>query len=248
MTAWLDMIRSAAYEAANPVEVFVRDDDAGLADDALLRLLNLFADHGLAIDLAVIPTAISSAMAAKLRQMHSRGARLGLHQHGCAHLNHETNGRKCEFGPSRDAAHQHADICSGRARLAGLLGSSLDPIFTPPWNRCTDDTVKALEAEHFQILSRDITAAPLGMGQLRHLPVTVDWQRRRKGARVPREIIAGMFAEQIRAGDRPIGLMLHHETMDSEDWDDLASLAAFLALSRSFHSRRMIETVDAKQL
>ena len=65
---------------------------------------------------------------------------VGLHQHGLAHVNHEREGRKCEFGPSRDAAAQRRDIADGRERLAALLGDRVDPIFTPPWNRCTADT------------------------------------------------------------------------------------------------------------
>ena len=241
MTTWLDTIRRAAEDAASPVEVFMRDDDAGRADDALIRLLTLFADRGLAIDLAVIPAAISEAMAAQLRAMLSSHPQIGIHQHGYTHVNHEPSGRKYEFGPSRDAFHQLNDIRNGNARLTELFGSRLDPIFTPPWNRCTGDTVKALTTERFQILSRNATAERFAFSDLQHLPVTVDWQRARNGVRLARRRIAEGLADQIRAGKTPIGLMLHHETLDSEDWRDLVILAEFLASMPALRPRRMIE-------
>ena len=74
------------------------------------------------------------------------GARAGrpaasrVHQHGLAHVNHEPDGRKFEFGPSRTHEEQRADIEAGRRLLAERLGDAVEPIFTPPWNRCTRDT------------------------------------------------------------------------------------------------------------
>jgi hypothetical protein len=40
-----------------------------------------------------------------------------LDQHGWQHTNHETTGRKCEFGPSRSYEQQYADIAQGKALL-----------------------------------------------------------------------------------------------------------------------------------
>ena len=60
--------------------------------------------------------------------------RLGLHQHGYDHTNHETEGKKQEFGPARPADAHRRDIQTGRDRLRDLLGDAFDPIFTPPWN------------------------------------------------------------------------------------------------------------------
>ena len=46
-----------------------------------------------------------------------------LHQHGLAHVNHEREGRKCEFGPARAAAAQRRDIAAGRARLGATCSA-----------------------------------------------------------------------------------------------------------------------------
>ena len=126
-------------ETAQPVEVFFRDDDAGWEDERLLELIARFAEHGLPLDLAVIPAELTPALAGRLAETH-----VGMHQHGYAHTNHQVEGRKCEFGPARGYREQRADIARGWARLRELLGDRIDPFFTPPWNRCTRDTGEAL--------------------------------------------------------------------------------------------------------
>src|SRR5262245_42996504 len=69
------------------LEVFFRDDDAGWGDARLLALIDRFADHGLPLDLAVIPAELSARLAAVLVERP-----VGLHQHGYSHANHELEG------------------------------------------------------------------------------------------------------------------------------------------------------------
>ena len=45
-----------------------------------------------------------------------------MHQHGYAHVNHEPEGRKCQFGASRSAAEQSDDIAAGRELLGSQAG------------------------------------------------------------------------------------------------------------------------------
>jgi hypothetical protein len=206
---WLEPVRTALDDAPAPVDVFFRDDDAGLRDDRLRALLDLFDAHALALDVAVIPDALSDAAAAELRAR--AGPRLGLHQHGFAHRNHEPDGRKHEFGPSRSPADQRRDIERGARRLRELLGEAVDTtIFTPPWNRCTAVTGRCLVELGFHTLSRESRAAPLGLPGLRELPVHVDWCRLEPAA------IATRLAAAVR-GPGPAGVMLHHAVMDAAD-------------------------------
>src|SRR3954447_12154104 len=167
VTVLMNLLGSALDDAAGPVEVFFRDDDAGWGDARLLRLADVFAFHGLPLDLAVIPAELTPRLAGELRERPG-----GLHQHGYAHLNHQREGRKCEFGSDRSRAQQEADIAAGRERLTELLGDRLDAIFTPPWNRCTRDTAEALVALGFAALSREHRAEPLGL--LPEVPVHLD--------------------------------------------------------------------------
>lgn len=226
---WLAPVRDALDEPGAPVEVFFRDDDGGWGTGRLLELLDLFASFGLPLDLAVIPADLDADLAAELRSRAARSeGRLGLHQHGYAHLNHEPEGRKYEFGPSRAPAAQRRDIAAGRALLADRLGPIVDPIFTPPWNRCTPATGRCLVELGFAALSREARAEPLAIPGLCELPVRVDWFAKRHGLLLSREEVGGRLADAIRAGG-PVGVMFHHAIMDARDMRGARELLSLLA-------------------
>lgn len=240
MTAWLDPVRAALSAGDEPVDFFVRDDDAGWDDAGLFALLDVFERTGTPIDIAAIPAHISSSCAAELNRRRARQSSLRIHQHGFAHVNHEPDGRKCEFGPSRDVSRQQADIRQGRDRLTALLGET-DLVFTPPWNRCTQATVKALEAEAFGVLSREHRASQLDIGGLASVPVTVDWRKKRADARDTPAQTAREIADQIRSGDGRLGLMLHHETLKTEDLEALTSLLTVMNDHARVRRRNIVE-------
>jgi hypothetical protein len=216
--------------APAPVPCFFRDDDVGWRDDRLRDLLDLFREMALPIDLAAIPAALDPPAARELgRRIERSGGRLGVHQHGYAHANHEPSGeRKCEFGPGRSRDAQLRDITAGRSRLELLLGPAVDPIFTPPWNRCTRVTASCLAELGFEVLSREARAEPLDVPGLRELPVGVDWLKRSGGARLPPEAIADLAATAVERGG-PVGVMFHHAEMDGSELEAAAQLLAVLA-------------------
>lgn len=222
-----DPLLEAVLAHRQPLHLFLRDDDAGWGDEALRALLDTVLGCGAAIDLAVIPEALSAPQAAWLRRL---PASVGLHQHGHRHANHEPEGtRRSEFGPHRALAAQRADLIDGRARLADSLGERLDPWFTPPWNRCRPETPALLAELGFAGLSRDAGAPP--QQALPELPVHTDWTRHwREGgeaavlahlARCYRQALAG------QSDDAPqpvtLGLMLHHAVMDEAERRALAA-------------------------
>jgi predicted deacetylase len=223
---WLEPVASALDRGADPTPVFFRDDDAGWADDRLVALIDRFARRAAPIDVAVIPAETTDSLAAALRD---RAANDGvrLHQHGFAHVNHEPTGRKHEFGPSRDFEAQLADLLRGREIMAERFGALVDPIFTPPWNRCTADTGAAVVAAGFDVLSRDHTAAPLNRDDLREVPVTVDWFGQTKGVPWTRVEVAERIAAGVGAGG-PVGIMLHHAVTDDANLVALDDLLALL--------------------
>jgi peptidoglycan/xylan/chitin deacetylase (PgdA/CDA1 family) len=229
---WLDPVTAAFDAAPDPVDVFFRDDDAGRRDDRLLELLDLFDEHALPLDVAVIPAALGRSPALFLRDR--AGARLGLHQHGFAHRNHEPDGRRYEFGPSRPRAAQRRDIEAGAKLLEALLGDAVEPIFTPPWNRCTTVTGQCLLELGFQVLSRESRAAPLGLPGLRELPVHVDWCRL-----TPPEIAERLAGALREPG--PVGVMFHHAVMDGADLARAGELLALLAQHPRSRPRTMRE-------
>lgn len=228
---WLLPIQVTLETLDRPITLFFRDDDAGWGDHRLFALLDCFENYGMPIDLAVIPQALHPQLADRLlKRKHQAPELLGLHQHGYAHCNHEVQGRKCEFGASRDYASQFQDLKAGREHLLDLLDSALDPIFTPPWNRCNDTTSACLLQIGFSTLSRNRGAAPLTGNKITELPIAIDWCGVRAKAHQPWSDLAGAIASELRHADsKPIGLMLHHAVMEGEDLQQLQALLALLA-------------------
>jgi hypothetical protein len=240
VSTWLDKLRRALDSAARPVDFFFRDDDAGWCDERLFALLDLFERRQLPIDVAAIPRAMTAALASELRaRVTAAPGRLAVHQHGFAHVNHEREGRKCEFGPSRPRELQRQDIESGRRILSEEYGLHTGNIFTPPWNRCTEATGEALLASGFRVLSRDATARPLGVAGLYELPVRFDWFARRKGVRLGLEESGALLAETASGGASPVGVMFHHELMDEGELGRADELLALLAAHTNVRCRLM---------
>jgi hypothetical protein len=226
-------IEFALAARETPLDVFFRNDDAGWAQDALDRLLDIFVSHDLPIDLAVIPAALDDSTAQRLNTWRTDHCGVGLHQHGFAHLNHEpADARKCEFGPSRSRNRQIADVVSGRMRLQSML-NNCDPIFTPPWNRCSRPTADALVELGFALVSDDGALAKAGC-EAPSLPISFDWERhRRSGSLIPE------LVRHISNAHTPIGIMLHHETMDADARHILSEFLAMLCVTPLAHVHPM---------
>jgi peptidoglycan/xylan/chitin deacetylase (PgdA/CDA1 family) len=238
-SAWLRPVAAALDAAEAPCPFFFRDDDAGWADDRLLALLDRFEAHGLPVDVAAIPAELTPGLARQLAGR-AKAAGVRLHQHGWEHVNHEPVGRKCEFGGSRDAAAQAGDVAAGTARLAALLGDLVDPVFTPPWNRCTPTTADVLAGQGFAVLSRDVSAGTVGRPGLAEVPVTVDWFGGRKGVRWTRGELAGRLAAGVEAGG-PVGVMLHHAVTDAAELAAVDELLALVAATPAAEPATILE-------
>lgn len=210
-----------------PVNFFVRDDDAGWADQRLMALLRIMDASGLPIDLAAIPMAVTPVLAEQLVARRRVGQAIGIHQHGYAHSNHETTRRKSEFGAARDAAQRGSDLRLGRERLEELFGDALDPIFTPPWNRVSADTPALAAALGYAALSRDVTAQP--QQALPEIAVHTDWSKQWRLAGESRSDPAAHIARDVAAyvkAGASVGLMLHHEVMNDLELQTLFGLLA----------------------
>lgn len=229
MSAWYQPLQAALDQRREPLPIFFRDDDGGWAQDRLDRLIQLFAGHRLPLDIAVIPAAVDDATTVALRAHRERHpARLGLHQHGYTHVNHEREGRKCEFGSVRTAADLRADVTAGRTLLAARFGRALDPVFTPPWNRCTDLAVHIIADLGFRVLSRDVTATPVNAPGLVECPTHIDWFAKRRGEPLTREAWVDAAARRLR-GEGPVGLLLHHAVMDEGEFARLHEVLGVIA-------------------
>lgn len=206
-------------EQQRTVNIFFRADDVDEDELALRKLMKEFFGKEIPLNLEIIPARLSHAGYLWLRHCYARAPQLfEYHQHGWQHLNHEAVGRKCEFGASRSYAEQLADIRRGRELLELALEDAFFPVFTPPWNRCTTDTYRALDELGFHAFSGLRGAQPVAGYRFRELSVTLDLHTWRDGPKLKdRCEFVRELREQFRAGGT-IGIMLHHKVMDREAW------------------------------
>jgi len=196
--------------------IFFRADDVAVPSPRLQRLLELFLLHEMPLHAAVVPAWLQDAHWRWLQQT-TRGAPLFIwHQHGWRHANHETCGKKCEFGPGRALARKQRDLQKGRDRLARLMGPALAPWFTPPWNRMDADTLALLPELGFTGLSADakLCAAAADLEpRLELLPVCLDLHTRSEPD-APAALEAMLQEAQAGARAGCLGIMLHHQRMN----------------------------------
>jgi hypothetical protein len=212
--------------------LFFRDDDVDEDEDSLRRLLSIFLKEEAPVNLQVIPDRLTAAGASLLLQhCRSHPDLFELNQHGWRHINHEREGRKCEFGPSRNFAEQLADLASGRRVLEDALGDAFSLVFTPPWNRCTVQTLTALDRLGYHGFSGFRSATQVSGYGFHDVSVTLDFQRW-KNDEIVRELI-----KQLHDLDT-VGIMLHHKRMDDEGLEFLSNLLNELASSRVIKFQR----------
>lgn len=202
-------------ERRQTVNVFFRNDDVDEDEARLRMLLDLFEESATPVNLEIIPGRLTEPCIQLLRRRtHAQPALFELNQHGWQHVNHESQGRKCEFGVSRSFDQQLTDILRGKEVLERAFGEAFSPVFTPPWNRCTDETHRALDQLGFNILSKLNSEPPVTGHCFREISVTLDLFRWKGGAtmKAPQEFVAELNS-QLLALDT-VGVMLHHKVMD----------------------------------
>lgn len=237
-----DILAQELADSPSSYQLFFRDDDAGWADERLSALSKTFKQYGIPLDIAVIPAALAPDSVDLLKSMIDDQADLfHLHQHGWSHSNHQLEGRSCEFGTDRSFTDQVADIARGQEILRHNFQDAVEPIFTPPWNRCTSVTAQALSSLGFKALSR-IAGSEQIECTIQETPVTVDWLKKKKGHRLPTDEVIGLVIQALRAYDEPVGIMLHHEQMDDSNRAVLAQLIEVLQASNK------IEFISMQQL
>lgn len=229
--SWLAPVRDALQARDKTINFFFRNDDAGIGNTRLFKLLDVFEKFALPLDVAAIPKEIRCDFAGELNlRLNSMPNLFSIHQHGFAHISHETKGRKCEFGKARNKSQQVSDIAAGQEILADFFGTQPQPIFTPPWNRCAKETGESLRELGFKVLSREAEAEPVSIAGLGEIPVSVDWFAKRKGVPLSRAEIGQQIARKIREND-VVGVMFHHALMDENEREFLGEL--FEIFSRS---------------
>ncbi len=240
----LDDLAKALEGKSRPVTVFFRDDDAGWANGQLAMLCERMSEVGIDLDLAVIPAALDrTTSAAIIRLSRQFGSTLNFHQHGYAHVNHQQEGRRCEFGDERRLELQRHDIALGRERLHDTLGTLVDPIFTPPWNRCTADTCRALSELDFKALSRIAGSSEIDHFGLADISVSIDWRKKKQNAFLTWTEFCQYAIHHLLNFD-VVGVMLHHEHLENDDLHRLHRFIDCLRDSGKVRFQSMLQIVE----
>jgi len=206
------------------MNIFFRADDIGWDHGPFLRLAGLFALEGLKLNAAAIPLACRHA-GARIALAPFRG-RVEVHSHGLTHLDHESAGKKCEFGESRGEDEVLRDLVLSRRTLERLFRGLYFPAFVPPWNRFSARFLPLLPRAGFRCLSRDgrLRADVPGLAELN---VGIDLHTSRApGPATPEALLSAVAEAAARAP--AVGIMLHHAKMGDADFDFLADFLALI--------------------
>ena len=217
------------WKDSGPIELFFRADDVGVPSRLFADLIALFQHHRLPLCLAVVPSWLTPGRYAGLRAITGSDDSLWCwHQHGRVHHNFEPTGKKQEFGPARDYDTVRDQLRLGRKRLRSILGETLSPFFTPPWNRCNRETALALRQLRFKAISRSLGARPDVSDILPDIQVNVDLHTRKE--QEPELSLNRLLAElENSLASGRCGIMIHHQRMNSHAVQLLDLLMTHLA-------------------
>jgi hypothetical protein len=95
------------------------------------------------------------------------------------------------------------------------MGENLTPVFTPPWNRCSLETLTLLKKMGFKGISRSRGSLPLPPQGLKDLPVHVDLHtRKERHAKQGWQTLLTEFSNGMKSD--ACGIMIHHMRMNHQ--------------------------------
>ena len=227
---------------AAPGAVYFRADDVAVPGRQYYRMMELFAKYRAPLSIAVVPAWLTPHRWDALQKTDLPFSSIWCwHQHGWRHLNHVKEGRNQEFGPGRLLSDIKHDLLKGRQRLQNILGHHFYPVFTPPWNRCSLETLLSLKEFGYHAVSRNFGALPPPPENLPDLCVDVDLHTRKD--KDPPSGWGRLFKslkKDISSGR--CGIVLHHQKMNAAAFDFLDMLL------NTLNQSKMIELVNFKDL
>lgn len=225
----LNLVVEKAVREKEKIKIFFRADDIAVPSHNFSRLMELFLSHRTPLCLAVVPSWITPQRWESMRPFRVRGGKLFCwHMHGYRHQNHETSGKKQEFGPARSQSNIISDLTRGYSRLSSVLKDEAFPVFTPPWNRCSKETLQVLKKLKFKAVSRSDGAQPLTLEGLDDYCVHVDLHtRKEKDPDTGRHNLIKELEHGLSTG--VCGIMIHHMRMNDNAFLFLDTLLAQLS-------------------
>ncbi len=241
LEACLDTLNNPVDQGAGKV-IFFRADDVAVPSDNFSRLVSLFLRYRVPLSLAVVPAWLTVQRWGRLKELTGDFPSLWCwHQHGWRHVNHSMERKKYEFGQSRSYSQIKNDLKNGMNRLKNIMGKDFYPIFTPPWNRCDDQTLRELKNLKFKAISRSSGNRSEKVDGITEYNVNVDLHtRKEKNPEEGWNYLFETLKQSLASG--LCGIMVHHQLMNAEAFLFLESLFEVLA------DKSDIKTVHLKDL
>lgn len=195
-------------------KLFFRNDDVGWNLKDFDRLLSLFVTNHHKLNGAAIPSASLDSYPVGIFSEFKKN--LQIHTHGFAHLDHQSEGKKAEFGSARSLDSVKKELQQAYANTQHIFGDLFFPAFTPPWNRIEDSWISLIHECGFRILSRDGDRknSIAGLGDLN---VHIDLHTSRKPvAYTPETLLQEVLSLQTPYNH--VGIMIHHKHMAEADF------------------------------
>jgi hypothetical protein len=222
--------------------IYFRADDVAVPGKRFARLLSLFKRYRLPLCLAVVPAWLTCLRWQSIKWLGGKSSSLWCwHQHGWRHVNHETGGKKQEFGSARSTSEIKQDLIRGKQRLEHLMEEAFYPVFTPPWNRCSLNTLQVLRDLGYVAVSRSRNSPPASPEELPDFSMDVDLHTPRETN--PEAGLNNLFETlQQSLSNGCSGIMIHHQLMNDAAFDFLEILLKALI------NRKKIQLVNFKDL
>ncbi len=231
-----------ACDEKRQLKLFFRADDIAAPYINYHRMMALFLRYRVPLCLAVVPTWITRARWESMKPYRKEGGNFFCwHLHGYRHQNHELTGKKQEFGPGRSRFDISHDLVKGYSRLESILGNDAFPVFTPPWNRCSKETMQELKKMGFKAISRSHGAQPEPPQGLKDVRIHVDLHTRKDTTpQLGWEKLLKEFQNGIESGT--CGIMIHHMQMNE------AAFTFLELLLELFSKNPQLEMVNYRDL
>lgn len=243
-----ERLRSGCNKAdpRQPIAVFFRADDIAAPGININRMLVLFARYGVPLSLAVVPAWLTPDRWKYLKGYEKDNpSRWCWYQHGWRHVNHEVEGKKQEFGDARSPAAVRQDLWRGKRRLEQLMAEAFYPVFTPPWNRCSANTLQTLKELGYVAVSRSRGSQPPFLRGLPDFYINVDLHTRRE--RDPAAGWHNLLREfELAVASGFCGIMLHHQLMNAAAFDFLEHLLKALTKNPAIQLLHLKDLVSRK--
>lgn len=222
--------------AGRVADLWWRDDDAEAPTPQVRRMLDLSAEHGAPVFIAVVPGKAVDALALPVLECPTAVPV----QHGWMHADHSPKDikGKWELGLHRPVEAILEELARGRSRMIELFQDRFEPMLGPPWNRIAPELLPLLPAAGYAALSvfgPRARAMPVpGLRVVNGHCDIIAWKRDRAfiGAEKSAERLAAHLCAR-REGTvdaaEPTGLLTHVWLHDDAIWDAVTGILRLVA-------------------